>query len=80
MLPAFLQTNAIHREKKTVCFSILKGFIFCLFFISNLTSLCGKFSLSIRPLPKTIGINKKLVTKKIQPDTTPIASGLKSQG
>lgn len=33
--------------------------------------------MSINPLPKTIGINMKLVIKKTHPDTTPIASGLK---
>lgn len=30
----------------------------------------------MRPLPKLIGINKKLVTKKTHPETTPKASGL----
>lgn len=33
--------------------------------------------MSIKPLPKTIGMNIKLVIKKTHPDTTPIASGLK---
>ena len=33
--------------------------------------------MSIKPFPKTIGMNIKLVIKKTHPDTTPIASGLK---
>lgn len=43
------------------------------------TSLCAKCSLSIKLGPKIIGMNKKLVTKNIHPDTTPSASGLKIQ-